>query len=49
MRVHQEEQPSVEIEGARIHIDGEQVGTTPLQELNVRPGRKSVEIFAKNY
>jgi formylglycine-generating enzyme required for sulfatase activity len=49
LRVHQEEQPSVEIEGARIHIDGEEVGTTPVQELKVRPGRKSVEIFAKNY
>jgi formylglycine-generating enzyme required for sulfatase activity len=49
LRAHQEEQSSVEIEGARIHIDGEEVGTTPVQELKVRPGRRSVEIFAKNY
>jgi formylglycine-generating enzyme required for sulfatase activity len=49
LRVHQQEQSSVEIEGARIHIDGEEVGTTPVQEQKVRPGRRSVEIFAKNY
>ncbi|UCB50955.1 MAG: PEGA domain-containing protein [Deltaproteobacteria bacterium] len=49
LRAYQEEQSSVEIEGARIHIDGEEVGTTPVQELKVRPGRRSVEIFAKNY
>jgi formylglycine-generating enzyme required for sulfatase activity len=49
LRTHQEEEPSVEIEGAQIHVDGEEVGTTPLRELKVRPGRKTVEIFAKNY
>ena len=49
LRAHQEEQPTVEIEGARIHIDGEEVGTTPVQQMKVRPGQRSVEIFAKNY
>ncbi len=49
LRVHQEGHSSVEIEGARIHIDGEEVGTTPIQELKLKPGRRSVEIFAKNY
>jgi formylglycine-generating enzyme required for sulfatase activity len=49
MDAYQEKQLSVEIEGARIHIDGEEVGTTPVQQLKVRPGNRSVEIFAKNY
>jgi formylglycine-generating enzyme required for sulfatase activity len=49
LRAYQEKQPSVEIEGARIQIEGEEVGTTPVQQLEVRPGNRSVEIFAKNY
>jgi formylglycine-generating enzyme required for sulfatase activity len=49
LRVLQEEPSSFEIEGARIQIDGEAVGTTPIQELKVKPGRRAVEVFAKNY
>jgi len=49
LRVHQEGHSSVEIQGARIHIDGEEVGMTPIQELKLKPGRRSVEIFAENY
>jgi formylglycine-generating enzyme required for sulfatase activity len=48
-QVHQAEEPSVLIEGAGVYVDGEEVGTTPIQELKVKPGRRSVEIFAKNY
>jgi formylglycine-generating enzyme required for sulfatase activity len=48
-RVHQEEEPSVLIEGAGVHVDGEEVGTTPIEELKLNPGRRNVEIFAKNY
>ena len=47
--VHQAEEPSVLIEGAKVHVDGEEVGTTPIQKLKVKSGRRSVEIFAKNY
>lgn len=49
LRVHQEGYSSVEIQGARIQIDGEEVGTTPIQDLKLKPGRRSVEIFAENY
>jgi formylglycine-generating enzyme required for sulfatase activity len=49
LRAHQQGRASVEIEGARIQIDGEEVGTTPIQGLKVKSGRRSVEVFAKNY
>ena len=47
--VHEAEKPSVVIEGARVHVDGDEVGTTPIQDLEVRPGPRSLEIFAENY
>ena len=49
LRAYREGQSSAEIEGARIHIDGEEVGTTPVQGLKVKSGRRNVEIFGKNY
>jgi len=49
LHAYQQGRSSVEIEGARIQIDGEEVGTTPIQGLKVMSGRRNVEIFAKNY
>jgi formylglycine-generating enzyme required for sulfatase activity len=49
LRVHQMERPSVGVDGARVHIDGEEVGVTPLHHVDVKSGRRRVEIRAKNY
>lgn len=49
LRVHQREKPLVGVDGARVHIDGEEVGVTPLQDVDVKSGRRRVEISAKNY
>jgi formylglycine-generating enzyme required for sulfatase activity len=49
LRVHQAGNSSVLIEGARVRIDGEEVGTVPLQDVEVKPGRRLVEIFSGNY
>lgn len=47
--VYQAESPSVLIDAARVRIDGEEVGITPLQELKVKPGRRHIQIQATNY
>ncbi|UCG14133.1 MAG: PEGA domain-containing protein [Deltaproteobacteria bacterium] len=49
LRVYQAEQPSISIEGARVYIDGEEIGATPLREVDVKPGRRRLEIKAENY
>jgi pSer/pThr/pTyr-binding forkhead associated (FHA) protein len=48
-QAHQAEKSSMVVEGAEVRIDGEGVGRTPLQGVSVKPGRRRVEIFAKNY
>jgi len=49
LRIHQAGNPSVVIDGARVHMDGEEVGSTPIQDLEAKAGRRRVEIFAENY
>ena len=49
LRVHQEGNSSIPVEGARVSIDGEEAGIAPLQGVEVKPGRRLVEIFAGNY
>ena len=49
LRVHQAGNSSILIEGARVRIDGEEVGIAPLQDVEVKPGRRLVEIFSGNY
>lgn len=49
IQAHRSDQPSVPLDGARITIDGREVGTTPATELEVKSGTRQVEIRARNY
>ena len=49
VRAHQADTPSLLLEGARITIDGKQVGNTPLSEISVQPGTRQLSIAADNY
>ncbi len=49
LRVHQKGSPGVAVHGAPVRIDGEDVGVTPLNEVDVKSGRRRLEIRAKNY
>jgi formylglycine-generating enzyme required for sulfatase activity len=49
VRAHQTGKPSVGLDGAGVHIDGEGMGVTPLQGVDVKSGRRSVDLRAKNY
>jgi len=46
---HRSEQSSVTLEGARIIIDGQEVGRTPAADLEVNAGRRAVMIRADRY
>jgi formylglycine-generating enzyme required for sulfatase activity len=48
-RTHQAGQPSLRLAGALIRIDGKERGRTPLAELAVKPGHKSITAQAENY
>ena len=49
LRVHQAGNSSIPVEGARVSIDGEEVGIAPLQGVEAKPGHRLVEIFSGNY
>jgi formylglycine-generating enzyme required for sulfatase activity len=49
VRTHQMGKSSVDIAGAGVNIDGEERGITPLQEVEVKSGRRRVDIRSKNY
>jgi len=49
LRLHQAGNSSVLIEGARVRIDSEEVGIVQLQGVEVKPGRRVVEVFSGNY
>ena len=48
-KAHRLDKPSDSVEGAKIFIDGKQVGRTPDTDLEINPGRRSVLIRADNY
>ncbi|MBW2338092.1 MAG: PEGA domain-containing protein, partial [Deltaproteobacteria bacterium] len=48
-KAHRSDKPTVSLEGARIFIDGKEVGQTPAADLAVNPGQRSVLIRADNY
>jgi formylglycine-generating enzyme required for sulfatase activity len=48
-QTHQADEPSIRLEGALILIEGKERGRTPLAELAVKPGRKSITVQAENY
>ena len=49
LQAHPSGQPTIPLNGARVIIDGQQVGITPLSNLDVKAGRRNLEIQAENY
>jgi formylglycine-generating enzyme required for sulfatase activity len=49
LQAHQSDKPTISLNGARVIIDGQQVGITPLANLEVKAGLRAVEIQAENY
>ncbi len=48
-QAHQVDKSTVKLEKARVFIDGKQVGQTPVAALEVKPGRRVIEIRTENY
>ncbi len=48
-KAHNADDPAVNLEGASVIIDGQEVGKTPAVDLEVRPGQRTVEIRADRY
>ena len=46
---HRSDNSLVKLEGARIFIDGEEIGQTPGTDLEINPGQRSVVLRADNY
>jgi formylglycine-generating enzyme required for sulfatase activity len=46
---HQRDDPSLTVEGARVYLDGEEIGTTPMRGTEVKPGLRHLTIRAENY
>ena len=49
LTVHGDEQPSLAIQGARVFLDGEEVGVTPLSPVDVKAGPRQLVIKADGY
>ena len=49
VKAHLSGEPAVVLNGARVIIDGKQVGTTPISNLEVNAGRRTLEIQVENY
>jgi hypothetical protein len=49
LQAHRSGEPAVVLNGARIIIDGQEVGITPVSNLEVKAGRRVLEIQADNY
>ncbi|MEJ2099020.1 MAG: PEGA domain-containing protein [Desulfobacterales bacterium] len=49
LQAHQSGKPTVMLNGARVIIDGQEVGITPLSNLKVKAGLRALEIRADNY
>jgi formylglycine-generating enzyme required for sulfatase activity len=49
LQAHQSGKPTVLLNGAQVIIDGQQVGITPLSNLEVKAGLRALEIRAENY
>ena len=48
-QAHRSDKPAVILGGAQVFIDGQEVKKRPATEVEVRPGRHSVEIRAEKY
>ena len=49
LQAQQSGKPQVVLNGARVIIDGQEVAITPVQNLEVKAGRRVLEIQADNY
>ena len=49
LQAHQSGQPQVLLNGARVIIDGQEAAITPVQNLEIKAGRRIIEIQADNY
>ncbi|MBW2192542.1 MAG: PEGA domain-containing protein, partial [Deltaproteobacteria bacterium] len=49
IRTHQSGVVENSIAGARVHIDNTDAGTTPVENLELMPGLKKIDIRAENY
>jgi len=49
LRAYQTDQPALKLEGARVVIDGQEVGQTPLTEWKAAAGPHRIEVRAENY
>jgi formylglycine-generating enzyme required for sulfatase activity len=49
LQTHPSGKPTLPLNGARVIVDGQQVGITPLSNLEVKAGRRNLEIQAENY
>lgn len=49
VRAHQKEKPSANIDGAGVYLDGEEVGVTPLKDVEAKSGRHRLVIRARKY
>jgi formylglycine-generating enzyme required for sulfatase activity len=49
LAVHQSDRPAVNIEGARVYVDGQDIGAAPITEFAIKSGQRRLEIRAANY
>ncbi len=49
IQAHQSDVTQSNIVGARVYIDGHEVGETPIESLEIKPGPAKLEIRASNY
>ena len=49
LQAHQADKPEVLLSGARVIIDGQELGFTPVSNLEITAGRRILEIQADNY
>jgi formylglycine-generating enzyme required for sulfatase activity len=49
VQTHPSDKPTQPLHGARVMIDGQPVGITPLANLEVKAGRRALQIQADNY
>ncbi|MBT8370555.1 MAG: PEGA domain-containing protein, partial [Deltaproteobacteria bacterium] len=48
-QAYRSDKPSDVLEGAKISIEGQEIGQTPLDKMEVNPGRRIIEIQADKY
>ena len=49
LQTHQADKPEILLNGARVFIDGRELGVTPVSNLEVKAGQRILEIQADNY